>query len=197
MRQFLGKYRGRVVENLDPLELGRLQVQVPLVLGTVSGAWAMPCVPYAGPGVGWYMLPPIEASIWVEFEGGDPDYPIWSGCFWTEGQVPAKPAVPTKHILKTGAGTLAFDDLKGEGGFTLAIGDPAVTVPISIRGSSEGLVIAVGETQITVRDIGVTVTSKMGTAEITPEGVKLGHGTASVSIVEPKVSLNGSGLTVI
>jgi hypothetical protein len=196
-RQFLGKYRGRVVENLDPLELGRLQVQAPLVLGTVSSAWALPCVPYAGPGVGWYVLPPIGASVWVEFEGGNPDYPIWSGCFWTEGQVPARPAVPTTRILKTGAGTLAFDDLDGEGGFTLSIGDPAVTVPISIRANSEGLVIAVGETQIALRDLGVTVTSKPGTAEVTPEGVKLSHGSAMISIVEPEVSLNGGALTVI
>lgn len=194
---FLGKYRGTVVDNLDPLELGRLQVSVPLVLGSATTSWALPCVPYAGAGVGWYVLPPVGASIWTEFEGGNPDYPIWSGCFWTEGQVPARPAVPTMRMLKTSSGTLAFNDLDGEGGFTLTVGDPAVAVAMSIRADSEGLTIAVGRTQIMMRETGVTVTAEPGTAEISPEGVKLSHGAATLSLVEPEVSLNGGALTVL
>jgi len=43
-------------------------------------------------GVGLFFLPPKGANVWVEFEGGDPDYPIWSGCFWSDGEVPAQPA---------------------------------------------------------------------------------------------------------
>lgn len=194
---FFGKYRGTVVENLDPMELGRLQVTVPLVLGTVRTAWAMPCVPYAGPGVGWYMLPPVGASLWVEFEGGDPDYPIWSGCYWTEGQVPAQPAVPTMRMLKTASGTLLFNDTDGEGGFHLTVSDPAVAVPVSIQASSEGLVITVAETTITVRETGVTVTAEPGTARITPEGISLNHGSASVSVMEPEVTINEGALQVI
>ena len=27
-------------------------------------------------------VPQIGAGVWVEFEQGDPDYPIWTGCFW-------------------------------------------------------------------------------------------------------------------
>ncbi|WP_395675196.1 phage baseplate assembly protein V [Inquilinus sp.] len=145
--EFFGKYRGSVVDNLDPLELGRLQVMVPLVLGTARTAWAMPCVPYAGPGVGWYVLPPVGASLWVEFEGGDPEYPIWTGCYWTEGQVPAQPAVPTMRMLKTRSGTLAFDDLDSEGGFTLKVENPAVAGAVTIKADSDGLRITVGGTE--------------------------------------------------
>lgn len=189
---FFGKYRGAVVENLDPMELGRLQVTVPLVLGSVQTAWAMPCVPYAGPGVGWYVLPPVGASIWVEFEGGDPDYPIWTGCYWTEGQVPARPAVPTTRMLKTASGTLLFNDIDGEGGFQLTVADPAVAVPVNLQASSEGLVITVAETKITVSETGVTVTAQPGTAQITPEGVSLNHGSASLLVLEPEVLANGT-----
>jgi uncharacterized protein involved in type VI secretion and phage assembly len=141
---FFGKYRGTVVGNLDPMELGRLQVSVPLVLGTERTAWAMPCVPYAGPGVGWYVLPPVGASVWVEFEGGDPDYPIWSGCYWTEGQVPAQPAVPTMRMLKTDSGTLLFNDIDGEGGFELTVQSPALSEALSIKADADGFRITVG-----------------------------------------------------
>jgi len=147
MTTYWGKYRGSVVGNEDPIGLGRLQVAVPTVLGSAMTAWAMPCVPYAGPGVGWYVLPPVGASVWVEFEGGDPDYPIWAGCFWTEGQVPARPAVPTTRLLKTDSATLAFNDLEGEGGFTLSVDRPAVREAVVIEGDGSGLKITVGSTE--------------------------------------------------
>ena len=76
---FYGKYRGEVVNPLDPSGLGRVQVSVPDVMGDGRMAWAMPCLPGAGPGVGFFAIPPVGAKVWVEFERGDPDYPIWSG----------------------------------------------------------------------------------------------------------------------
>jgi hypothetical protein len=74
-----GKYRGMVVNNVDPQLVGRLQVEVPAVLGTDVSAWALPCLQPGAP----VELPRPGASVWVEFEGGNPDYPIWCGVFWT------------------------------------------------------------------------------------------------------------------
>jgi hypothetical protein len=91
MSTFFGKYRGLVEDNLDPQGLGRLQVSSPAVLGDGARAWAMPCLPYADPGLGFLMLPPAGASVWLEFEGGDPDSPIWTGCFWTTAIPPDAP----------------------------------------------------------------------------------------------------------
>ena len=82
MSEFYGKYRGKVENNVDPLQQGRVQVTVPAVLGDGRLSWAMPCAPYAGSQVGFFAVPPVGANVWVEFEAGDPDYPIWSGCFW-------------------------------------------------------------------------------------------------------------------
>ena len=79
--KFYGKYRGKVVSNIDPLFLGRLMVSVAAIEALLN-TWAMPCVPYAGSGVGFYAMPPIGADVWIEFEGGDPSFPIWTGCFW-------------------------------------------------------------------------------------------------------------------
>lgn len=119
MKQFFGKYRGTVANNIDPQQMGRVQVSVPAVLGEGSLSWAMPCAPYAGAGVGFFAIPPSGANVWVEFEGGDPDYPIWSGGFWGPGEVPALPAIAEMKVWKTDGATLTLNDLPGVGGITI------------------------------------------------------------------------------
>src|SRR5437667_2504719 len=79
--KFFGKYRGQVIDNLDPEQIGRLLVSVPVAFSE-STRWAMPCVPFAGNQSGFFALPPRGANVWVEFERGEVDYPVWSGCFW-------------------------------------------------------------------------------------------------------------------
>jgi hypothetical protein len=119
MSQFFGKYRGQVENNIDPQQMGRIQVSVPAVLGEGTLSWAMPCVPYAGSGVGFFAIPPNGANVWIEFEGGDPDYPIWSGCFWGLGEVPALPAIAEMKVLKTDIGTITLNDIPGLGGIKI------------------------------------------------------------------------------
>ena len=105
---YFGKYRGIATDNQDPAQLGRVKVQVPAVLGEVE-VWAMPCVPYAGDGVGIYFIPEAGTGVWVEFEGGELNSPIWSGCFWGDGQVPGR-CGPAVKVLRTAAGELRIDD---------------------------------------------------------------------------------------
>lgn len=118
--RFYGKYRGKVVANVDPMQLGRLQVSVPDVHGSARVAWALPAIPYAGPGVGVFALPPVDANVWVEFEAGDPDSPIWTGVFWDDAQpVPASPAAPTTKVLAFDGATITIDDAPGAGRVTI------------------------------------------------------------------------------
>ena len=116
---FYGKYRGVVTDNRDPLMLGRIRARVPDVYGEEESGWAMPSMPYAGNGVGLFLIPPVNASVWFEFEHGDPDYPIWTGCFWAQGELPATPATPETKVLKTDVGTITLNDLPGAGGITV------------------------------------------------------------------------------
>jgi len=111
--RYYGKYRGTVMDNTDPLQRGRLRVLAPAVLGSEE-SWAMPCVPYAGQDVGFYAMPDLGASVWVEFEAGDISYPIWSGCFWNEGGVPAADADPNIKFFRTKKFKLRIDDSTGE-----------------------------------------------------------------------------------
>jgi uncharacterized protein involved in type VI secretion and phage assembly len=118
MKQFFGKYRGKVTNNVDPHGQARLQIQVPAVLGEGRLSWALPCVPFAGPDVGFFTVPPVGANVWVEFEGGDTNFPIWSGCFWGRGEAPA-PAKAEVKQLKTGTATLRIDDTPGASSLTI------------------------------------------------------------------------------
>jgi uncharacterized protein involved in type VI secretion and phage assembly len=121
--RFPGKYRGVVSDNADPLRIGRLRATVPDVFGDEESGWAMPCAPFGGQSVGFFALPPSGAGVWIEFEHGDPDYPVWSGCWWGSASEmpPALLASPPDQVMiVTGGGqTLTLSDLPGIGGITL------------------------------------------------------------------------------
>jgi len=130
--RFFGKYRALVVDNDDKEHLGRLKVRVPSLLGDeVVTGWAAPCMPYGGgPDRGMLFVPEIGDGVWVEFEEGDLEFPIWVGTFWSkpddQSEIPfrIKPdgskdesdqEPPTRKIIKTAKGhTLQFEDADGE-----------------------------------------------------------------------------------
>ena len=196
MRQYWGKYRGSVVDNEDPLMLGRLQVSVPQILGEVSSAWAMPCLPYAGQEVGFCMMPPIGAALWVEFEGGDPDYPIWTGCYWREGERPIAAEGPSMKVIRTDSCQLLLDDTPGAGGFSLSVTEPAVPMPITLKASGEGVSIRLGEIGISVTPSGVVVSAEPAVLAVEVAGVRLEHGSARIGAVQPRICVSEPVVTV-
>ena len=132
--RYLGKYRGTVVTNVDPMQMGRLQAQVPDVLGDTPSSWAMPCLPVAGPQMGQYVVPPVGAGVWIEFEQGDQNYPIWTGCwFGSSSEVPplalgGRPDSPNILLQTTGEHTVLLSDLPGGPGITLRTAGGAMLV---------------------------------------------------------------------
>ena len=131
---FFGKYRGTVTDNDDPHGQARIRAEVPAVLPGVFTGWALPCLPYTGDDSGLHLVPPVGAGVWVEFEGGDPDYPIWSGGWWGRGQAPSAPsgapARPPVKVLRSEQGlTVALDD----GDQTITVSDASGTNILEIR----------------------------------------------------------------
>src|SRR5690348_14830866 len=112
--RFYGKYRGQVTDNADPSNLGRLKAQVPAVLGEEATGWALPAFIYGGAAEqGLFAVPDVGAGVWIEFEGGDLSYPIWTGTWYTAGAIPES-AQPGKKVLKTKSGhKLVLDDDAG------------------------------------------------------------------------------------
>lgn len=167
-KKFLGKYRGNVVNNVDPEQRGRIQVIVPDVSNVMVSSWALPCAPVGGMQTGMFAVPPIGAGVWVEFEQGDPDYPIWTGCFWgSAAEVPAMaktvpPAVSGITLQTTLQNGVVISDVPGPtGGIMLK----------STTGAS-----------IIVNDTGIYIQNGKG---------------ASIVMTGPTVTINQGALVVI
>jgi uncharacterized protein involved in type VI secretion and phage assembly len=170
--RFYGKYRGVVIDNIDPEQIGRILAQVPDVLGDPPTSWARPSVPAGGVHAGVFIVPPIGSQVWIEFERGDPAYPIWTGGFWgLAADVPAlaiSPAAipPGQNIVlqTTGQNLVAVSD---------APSSPA----------SGGIILqSAGGAMIVVNDAGITISNGKG---------------ATITLVGPIVSVNSGALQVI
>lgn len=166
-QKYYGKYRGMVISNIDPMQQGRLMVQVPDVGGLIPGTWAMPCVPIAGIQNGMFALPIPGSGVWVEFEQGDPDFPIWVGGFWgSAAEVPAlalltPPAVPAITLQTPLQNGLTISDV------------PGPTGGIMIKSTTGAMLI--------VNDTGIYIQNGKG---------------AAITLVGPVVTINNGALTV-
>jgi uncharacterized protein involved in type VI secretion and phage assembly len=165
---YYGKYRGVVASNIDPLGIGRLMVAVSDVLGDDSCLWALPALPAAGPGMGSYAIPPVNALVWVEFEGGDPDYPVWVGCrVGSADEMPSQsqltsPPVQTIALATSGAATLAVSDLPGQSGGLVLRSPRGVSLIVNDTGiyldNGEGSSVVLAGGTVTVSEGALTVT---------------------------------------
>jgi uncharacterized protein involved in type VI secretion and phage assembly len=171
-QRLYGKYAGRVEDVSDPLNLGRIKVSVPAVLHTETH-WAMPCVPYAGPQVGFYFIPPVGAGVWVEFEGGDVSRPIWVGCFWSTGDLPPDATGTDVHVLATAKTTLKMDD-SGSGEVEIANQQNAKVT------WSADVATEAGTATHTVGADGVVSESAPGKVEVGASGVSVNNGAFTV-----------------
>ena len=109
--RYFGKYRGQITDNGDPDNLGRVKAKVPKVLGDEETGWALPAFIYGGASEqGFFAVPDVGAGVWIEFEGGDLSYPLWTGTWYTSGAIPES-AQPGKKVLKTKSGhKIVLDD---------------------------------------------------------------------------------------
>lgn len=141
--RYFGKYRGTVTNNNDlPIQRGRVKVKVPAVLGDLE-VWAMPCLPYTGDGVGTYTIPAVGAGVWVEFEGGDPSFPIWTGGFWADNEIPKnEQGSPTRPNLKI---------IRSEKGLMVTMDDEAQVLTLSDKNGSNIMTFDVLPGKVTIK----------------------------------------------
>jgi uncharacterized protein involved in type VI secretion and phage assembly len=163
--QFFGKYRGVVTDIQDPLMTMRIKASVPDVYGDGTSGWAMPCAPFGGSQVGLVALPTVGAGVWIEFEHGDPDYPVWTGCWWGSAtEIPTQWLAPPykKVMLMTPSGhSITVDDTPGVGGITLQTAEGAKVV-LSSTGcqftNGQGATVQLTGPQVSVNNGALDVT---------------------------------------
>jgi uncharacterized protein involved in type VI secretion and phage assembly len=158
---FYGKYRGLVSDNQDPEHRGRVRAHVPDIFGEQESGWALPSLPLAGDKMGFFAVPPVSTPVWIEFECGDPEYPIWSGCRW-EGQkeVPKLPGGAQSQadsvivICTKGGHRIVLDDSSGggivletSGGQKLSISSQGIEID-----NGNGAKITLNNNQVSIND---------------------------------------------
>jgi Type VI secretion system/phage-baseplate injector OB domain len=170
---FFGKYRGVVTDNNDPEGLARIKVQVPAVMGETEVGWCLPALPFAGDGHGLVMLPEAGAMVWVEFEAGHVDFPIWTGCFFTPGQRPSPAGTGARLIASVKGHKLLLDDdgdtvlIEHSGGAKVELSMTAIT--LEVLGSK----IEMGAAAISFNN---------GVVKIGPAGVALANGAMTLGV---------------
>ncbi|HMG90704.1 MAG TPA: phage baseplate assembly protein V [Chryseolinea sp.] len=141
--RYFGKYRGIVTANDDSTKRGRVKVKVPSVYGSELEVWAMPCLPYAGANVGVYMIPEPGAGVWVEFEAGDTSFPIWTGGYWVDEELPKNQqnnqAEPSLRIIRS------------EKGLMISFNDDSETITLSDKDGSNMMTLEVRDGKIRLK----------------------------------------------
>jgi hypothetical protein len=166
-RKFYGKYRGTVLNNVDPMQMGRIQAMVPDVSTVLPSSWCTPCVPAAGIQAGVLAVPAIGAGVWVEFEQGDPDYPIWAGCWWGS---PAELPV-LAHLAPPGTASFTVQTTLQNG---MVISDmPGPTGGIMLKSMTGAAII--------VNDTGIYLSNGKG---------------AMITLIGPTVAINVAALVI-
>lgn len=203
-----GKYRGKVIDPVDPLQLGRIITLVPAISEFPLG-WAMPATPYAGAGVGFFAIPPVGANVWIEFEGGDANYPIWSGCFWGEGEAPAEPALPTTILLKTTLGAFSINNLDAELKLSLEAPDGLMSLVMNPTGiklslnqvnisiTQEAISLSHGPSSVEVAAAAISLSSAEASVEIAPAAIVIENGAGIIEVSPASVTINEGALEII
>lgn len=168
-----GKHRGQVTRVDDPDDRGRIMAVVPGVMDGTEVGWALPAFPFAGDGHGLVMLPEVGSMVWIEFEAGDLDVPIWSGGFFLPGQRPAPDGSGARVIVSKHKHRIVLDDDADEVVVTHN-GGPE----IKLTGSA--ITLTVGACTI---EIGLAAISlNNGIVKVGPAGVSLVNGAMSFGV---------------
>ncbi|TKJ38535.1 phage tail protein [candidate division LCP-89 bacterium B3_LCP] len=203
--KYYGKYRGFVVDNDDPEQLGRVRLLIPSVLGETETGWALPCLPFGGlEDQGFFAVPGVDAQVWVEFEEGNINAPIWVGVFWqNSGEIPSEGALnpPTTTVIKTSSGhTFHFDDeenaekicLIHKSGAELCIDENGTVVLKDAQ--KNALTLDADGTTITLEDAnGNTLsTSSTGMTLQDCNGNKIDMTTSGITIKAQEITVEGT-----
>ncbi len=194
-RKFWGVTVGRVINVLDPLTLGRVQLQLPMIDDVELSPWARVAVPMAGITHGHYFIPNLGDQVLVAFENGELMAPYVIGSLWNATAPPPLPSpVPQIRVLRTLAGNqLVFTEVPPT--VTLQSGPtPPVTIPAPPTPAGPPTVI--------LAPTGIQILFGLNIINMTPDGITI-TGTpnlnltaaAAINMTAPTITINGAAAT--
>jgi hypothetical protein len=169
---YFGKYRGIVTSVNDPNNQCRIKARVEGLLNGEETGWALPVAPFAGNGHGMVMLPAVGSGVWIEFEAGQLNAPLWSGAWWAEGQRPDPQGAKVRVIVSEKGHKVILDDEKNE--LKLVHGSssgPEITL------SDNEIVLTCGACEIKISNDNISLNN--GQIKIGLAGVSLANGAMS------------------
>ena len=122
--QYFGKYRAKVVDVKDPEKRGRIRVMCPKVLGDAKSSWCEPCVPLAYDKGGDFAIPKLNEFVWIEFEEGKPNNPIYTGGLWSTNKSPSSSYATGSRLITWGACRITMTGSS----LILSVGSSKVTI---------------------------------------------------------------------
>lgn len=114
-----GFFRGLVLDNIDPLKLGRIKVNILKLFENIEAEnlpWAVPAMPVtsgSGADFGYLAIPEIGSFVWCFFEEGDLYQPVYfSEALSAVHGIPSEVEInyPYRKVLKTKNGILVIID---------------------------------------------------------------------------------------
>jgi len=170
---YFGKYRGIVTDVDDPNNQLRIRATVPAILGEHACGWALPAAPFAGDGHGMVMLPKVGSGVWIEFEAGRLDNPIWSGAWWASGQRPDPQGAAVRVIVSEHGHKVILDDEADEVKLVHGSGP-------EIKLTATEIVLVCGACEIKISNDNISLNS--GQIKIGLAGVSLVNGAMSFGV---------------
>ena len=188
--RYYGKYRGMVTDVNDPEKMGRVKAKVPEIYHQEESPWALPAVPFAGPDHGFVLIPEVKDGVWVEFEGGDPSRPIWTGCWWAKGELPDPGDTQVRVLVTKGKHKLVLDDKNKEihllhsGGAEIKMTDDDLTLTIGqseVKMTNDDISLKNGTTEIKLTNSDLTLQGGSSSQiKLSASGVEINNGAMKV-----------------
>jgi len=174
---------GRVINLLDPLMLGRVQVQLPFIDALDLSPWARVAMPAAGLASGFYWIPNVGDEVLVAFEQGDINAPYIIGCLWSAIAVPPLPSpLPQMRMIRTPTGNqIVFTEIP-----------PTITITTATMAQS-----------VVLSPAGIQVIAGTNIINMTPDGITMSGAninlvaTTNVTIAAPNVTIVGAATTTV
>jgi phage baseplate assembly protein gpV len=198
-KKYYGVVSGKVINMLDPLTLGRVQVQLPFIDSVDLSPWARIAVPLAGMETGFYFIPKIGDEVLVAFEHGDVGSAYVIGCLWNAMAPPPLPSpVPQISMIKTLAqNMIMFTEVPPSITIKTAAGQTVLLSPAGVQIMSDPKDV------INLTTAGIQILSGSNVVNLTADGITIAaspnltiSAATALNLTAPTINITGGMVNI-